>query len=284
MKVTKTAAVEAQINKYKRFFERAVLFNHTVKMNDQFYYKVQYWKWGKNEADGCLILRPTGELVPREEAYPVLWLFGFHNVCVHKWMREVVIEKEKPVSMYAEKLEYILALRPYFEDQMNHRNRQDLEDMIDMCSYMADSRKRIAAIHEKGLQAHNQMLARGYVIQEDHTILSKLLNEVNFINYEGLRKQAAIWDSVERLAQFFDNHDARLTSELEKKRQKLSALLAKFKREKLRKIASDSIHTYESYTPDKHAVYHSADELNQAFDRQDRYIFETSIKAKLRNP
>lgn len=283
MKVVETAKIRSQINKYKRFFEKAVLFNHTVQINEQFYYMIQYWKLGKNEADGCLILRPTGELVPREEAYPALFLFGFHNVCVHKFMREVAIEKEKPVWMYAEKLKYLTELKPYYEGNMSASLQQDLEKVLDMCAYMAKSRERIGMLHEQGMQAHNKMLARGYVVQDDHTILSRLLNEVNFINYAGLRKQAALWDSVERLTVFIERHDS-VPPDLKAKRKKLLELLRDYKRDKLKRIANDSIMTYESYTPDKQAVFRSAEELNDAFDRQDRYMFETSIKHRLRNP
>ncbi|NGQ97042.1 hypothetical protein G3578_17915 [Brevibacillus sp. SYP-B805] len=284
MKVVQSGPVRTQIQKFKRFLEKAVMFPFAAKMNDRFYYKVQYWKWGRNEVVGYLIMRPDGELVPRNEAAPVLKLFEGYNVGAHKWRREVAMEKNKPVGMYKEKLEYLQALRPYYDDRMDNTLKQDMEKMIDMCRYMAGSRERISVIYEKGSQNINQMLARGYLTPEDYQTLSNLLNEVNFINYQGLRKQAATWDSVDRLAELFARQDVALDVELHKKRKRLNKLLQTYTRGKLRKMAEDSIRTYETYTPDKHAVFHSVDELIDAFDRQDEINFQKVNMPLLRNP
>jgi hypothetical protein len=75
MIVQETAEVRKQINNYKRFLEKPELFNHAALLNDRFYYfyyNVQYWRLGKKEAVGYLILRSDGSVPPRSEALPVV--------------------------------------------------------------------------------------------------------------------------------------------------------------------------------------------------------------------
>lgn len=284
MKVVQSTQVREQIKKYKRFLEKEVVFDHSVKMNDQFYYCVQYWRWTRDRIVGYLILRPNGGLVPYEEAVPVLRLFGAHNVCVISWFKEVVEEKNKPVWMYQEKLEYLEALQPYYERKMDETLEQDMVKLIDMCKYMAASRDQIKDIHERGKQAFNETMERGYVIQEDHHILSRYLNEVNFINYQGLKLQDEIWDSVKRLSHFFRTQEVPLPDEVARKRAKLMKMLDTYKQRKNAKTADDSIRTYETYTPESHSVYHSVEDLISAFDRKDEIIFRQEVASILRNP
>lgn len=284
MKVVQTAQVREQIKNYKRFLEKEVVFDHSVQLNEQFYYCVQYWRWARDKIVGYLILRPTGELVLHTEAVPVLRLFGFHNVCVHSWFREVAEEKNKPVWMYQEKLEYLDILRPYYEKKMDQALKQDLAKMMDMCRYMSTSRDRIRDIHERGKQAFDESMARGYIIQEDHHILSRYLNEVNFINYQGLKMQDEIWESVKRLSHFFRIQEEPLPDEVAHKHAKLLKMLDTYNQRKHAKIADNSIRTYETYTPDAHGVYHSVEELISAFDRKDEIIFRQEVAPLLRNP
>lgn len=158
MKVAETAQVRAQIEKYKRFLEKPQLFNHAAKANDRFYYNVQYWKWGKSEAVGYLILRPGGEVVPRDEAEPVLRLFMLHNVSAHELNKELANVKDKPVWMYADKRECLQALQPYYEEKMDETIRQDVKNLIDVCNYMTETQDQIRSLYETGVGQLNQVL------------------------------------------------------------------------------------------------------------------------------
>jgi len=284
MKVTQTEAVRLQIKKYKRFLEKPVLFNHTVQVNNQFYYIVQYWKWGKSQAVGYILMRPDGTLLPRGEAIPIMKLFLFHNVAVHKFLRDYAVDKEKPVWVFEQILDHVKSLLPFYDTQLNERQRQDLHTLMDVCAHMVDSRDRLRHIYDRGIEKHNQMLRRGYVVPDDLTHLHDLLHESDFILYERLRLQRTVWSPLETVTDFFERIDGKLSREGEKKKKKLIDLLKTYKRKPLKNMTDTSINSFERDLEGKNIVFHSVEQLKEAYLKEDEILFQRDTVPLLRNP
>jgi hypothetical protein len=280
MKVTETAQVRAQIKAYKRLLEKAELFQHAVRMNDQFYYNVQYWRWGKDEAVGYLIVRPDGTVVPREEARPVVRLFMSHNNAVINFTKDFAGDKEKPVWMYEQKRDCLSALLPYCEADMDAQTRRDALEVMEVCNDVVLSRERLRDVYEKGMRHHNQMLARGYVIPEDETALRDVLYESDFILYERLRKQVEIRGAVDRLYAFFASKDFPLDQDMQKTRKKLIDLLRNYKDERLRKTNDESVRSFETTA----VSFQTADQLADSYREQNEALFQRLVISILRNP
>ncbi|MFD2368591.1 hypothetical protein ACFSO0_00975 [Brevibacillus sp. GCM10020057] len=284
MKVTETASVRAQIAAYKRFLEKPQLFHHAAKIGDQFYYNVQYWKWGKQEASGYLILRPDGEVVPRKEAEQALRLFMLHNVAAHELNKELAQVKDKPVWMYADKRDCLQALQPYYEERMDEAIREDVNSLIDVCNYMTETQAVLRSLYESGVEQLNRVLRAGYVEPEDKDNLDALFHDVNYKLYVGLRKQAAIREAVDRLAAFLRKTEVPLPGELAAKRKKLNELLASYRDRKLRNTNDESIRSFESVTVGQPAPFRSREELLDSFMKKKEYYFQTKIMPLFRNP
>ncbi|QRG68217.1 hypothetical protein [Brevibacillus choshinensis] len=283
MKVTETAPVRAQIDKYKRFLEKSQLFNHAAKINDRLYYNVQYWKWGKSEAAGYLILRPDGEEVPREEAVPVLRLFMLHNVAAHELNKELAQAKDKPVWMYTEKRDHLQALQPHYEDQTDETIRNDMKSLIDVCQYVIETRDQLQALYDKGVESLNHVLRVGYVAPEDKKDLDDLFHEANYKLYVGLRRQAEIRESVDRLAAFLQNVEVPLPGELKAKRKKLIDLLDSYRDKKLRATNDESIEGFEAVASGRPVPFESREQLIDAFEKKKEYHFQSKIVPIIRN-
>ncbi|KQL45166.1 hypothetical protein AN963_28140 [Brevibacillus choshinensis] len=280
MRVTETAQVRAQIKAFKHLLEKPELFNHAVQMNERFYYNVQYWKWGGKEAVGYLILRPDGEIVPRREAEPVVRLFMSHNNAVINFTKDFAADKEKPVWMYEQKRDILQALLPDCEASMDVQTQKDARQLIDVCEFVVDGRDRLRDIFEAGMRAHQQMLARGYVISEDETALRNALYESDYLLYERLRRQVEVREAVDRLSVFFANNRLALSGEQLKKKEKLSELLRRYKDEGLRKTNDESVRSFETQS----VSYQSAEQLAESYREQNDALFQRLVVSILRNP
>ncbi|GED30376.1 hypothetical protein [Brevibacillus centrosporus] len=283
MKVTETAPIRAQIDKNKRFLEKPQLFNHAAKINDRLYYNVQYWKWGKSEASGYLILSPDGDVVPREEAVPVLRLFMLHNVAAHELNKELAPAKDKPIWMYTEKRDCLQALQPHYEEQMEVAIRRDMKSLIDVCQYVIETRDQLQALYDKGVDSLNHVLRVGYVTSEDKKDLDDLFHEANYKLYVGLRSQAEIRESVDRLAAFLQKVEVPLPGELKSKRQKLLDLLDSYRDKKLRATNDDSIKGFEAVASGQPVPFSSKQQLVDAFEKKQEFHFQTKIVPIIRN-
>lgn len=280
MKVTENAQVRAQIKAFKRLLEKPELFQHAVQMNDQFYYNVQYWRWGKDEAVGYLILKPDGTVVPRREAEPVVRLFMSHNNAVINFTKDFARDKEKPVWVYEQKRDCLRALLPHCEASMDPQTRQDALELMEVCNDVVQSRDRLREIYERGMRHHNQMLARGYVIPEDETALRDVLYESDFLLYERLRKQLEIRGAVDRVYAFFARKDLPLDPDMQKARKKLSDLLGNYKDERLRKTNEASLQSFETTA----TAFQTADQLAESYREQNEALFQRLVISILRNP
>lgn len=280
MKVTQSAQIRAQIDKYKRFLEKPELFMHAVQLHDQYYYNVQYWRWGKNEAVGYLILQPDGTVVPRDEAEPVVRLFMSHNNAVINFTRDFAADKEKPVWMYEQKRDLLQALLPACRQVMDESTLQAAYDVLEMCDFVAQRRDRLEAVYEQGMRHHNRMLSRGYVLAEDEEALRDALYESDFLLYERLKKQVAVRDAVDRLTAFMTRGGVFADSELEKKRKKLCDLLREYKDEGLRKINDQSVLSFETET----VSYQTASQLANSYRKQNDRLLSELVVSILRNP
>lgn len=284
MKVMQTEAVRKQIDTYKRFLEKPVLFNHTVQVNGEHYYIVQYWRWGKSQAVGYILMRPDGELLPRTEAIPIMKLFLFHNAAVHKFLRDFAVDKEKPVWVFEQILEHLHSLLPFYEQQIHAQLRADLQKLMEVCTHMVESRDKLRRIYDRGLQSHNRMLARGYVLPEDLTILHDALYESDFVLYERLRIQEHVWGPLERVEAFFVQTDLPLNRDLADRRKKLLKLLHTYKRKPLRGITERSINSFEQNLEGKNIVFDSMEQLKEAYQKEDEILFQRDTVPLLRNP
>lgn len=284
MKVTETGYVRAQIEKYKRFLEKPELFNHSAMMNDRQYYLVQYWRLGKKEAVGYLVLRPDGDVVLHGEALPVVRLFLSHNLAAHKMMNDFATDKDKPVWMYEQKRDHLQALLPQCESRMDSPLREDVRQLMHVCEKMVESRERLQRIYDQGMNNIKAFFARGYTVPEDEEILRGLLFESDYILYDRLRAQALIRDSVDRLLAYFSDMQIPLDQQLAKKRSELISLLRTYKDKNLRDITDQSIRSFEMYTADVPVPFRSAEHLTQVYQKQNEIVFQKTIPQKLRNP
>ncbi|GEC89727.1 MULTISPECIES: hypothetical protein [Brevibacillus] len=284
MKVVNTPQVQAQIERHKRFLERTELYNYPAYVNGEYYYHVAYWKWGKKDAVGYLVLRPDGEVVRRNEAEPVVKLFLVHAHAGRKIKNNLAIDKEKPIEMYQQKYEHLKALLPSYHDKMDAVIRQDVEKLIDVCETMIKSRDQLRAIHARGMDLLNQFFARNYVIEGEETALRDVLFESDYILYDRIRKQVLIKDSVDRLYQFFQPNRVELDRVQEQKRKKLHDLLLAYKDKTLRNIADESVKSFETHTIGKHESFHSVEQLREAHESLNKTILENGLMDKLRNP
>ncbi|TQR31106.1 hypothetical protein [Brevibacillus brevis] len=284
MKVVNTPQVQAQIERNKRFLERTELYNYPAYVDGQYYYHVAYWKWGKKDAVGYLVLRPDGEVVRRHEAEPVVKLFLVHAHAGRKIKNNLAMDKEKPIEMYEQKYEYLRALLPSYQDKMDTVLRQDAEKLIDVCKTMMESRDQLRAIYTRGMDLLNQFFARNYVIAGEETALRDVLFESDYILYDRIRKQVLIKNSVDRLYQFFQSNRVELDRVQEQKRKKLSDLLSVYKDKTLRNIADESVKGFETHTTGKHESFHSVEQLREAHEKLNMTILENGLMDKLRNP
>ncbi|NRS51557.1 hypothetical protein [Brevibacillus sp. HB2.2] len=284
MKVVNTPQVQAQIERNKRFLERTELYNYPAYVNGQYYYHVAYWKWGKKDAVGYLVLRPDGEVVRRHEAEPVVKLFLVHAHAGRKIKNNLAMDKEKPIEMYEQKYQYLRELLPSYQDKMDTVLRQDAEKLIDVCKTMMESRDQLRAIYTRGMDLLNQFFARNYVIAGEETALRDVLFESDYILYDRIRKQVLIKDSVDRLYQLFQSNRVELDRVQEQKRKKLSDLLSVYKDKTLRNIADESVKGFETHTTGKHESFHSVEQLREAHEKLNMTILENGLMDKLRNP
>ena len=284
MKVVQTERVRKQIEAYKRFLEKPVLFNHTVQLNNQHYYIVQYWRWGKNQAVGYILMRPDGELLPRTEAIPVMKLFLFHNAAVHKFLRDFAVDKEKPVWVFEQILTHLHSLLPHYENQLRTETRQEIQQLMDVCTHMVESRDKLRNIYDRGLEKHNQMLARGYVVPDDLTSLHNALYESDFVLYERLRKQELVWAPLEHVTQFFQQTNVSLSRELEKQKKSLLKLLSSYKRNSIKKITETSVNSFERNLEGRNIVFQSVEQLKELYQKEDEILFQRDTVPILRNP
>ncbi|USG65679.1 hypothetical protein NDK47_26875 [Brevibacillus ruminantium] len=282
MKVVQSTAVKKQIQRFKRFFEKTVIFNYSAKINGQFYYKVQYWRWGKKDAVGYLIMRPDGQLVPRQEAIPVMRLFTLRNIAAHRLVDNLARDKEKPVWMFEHKYEYLQALHSSYEKQMNESIRQDVQELMEVCLYITQSREKLRKIYDRGIARHHEIMERGYVIPGDEFFLFDCLYESDFIVYEGLRMQE-IWETIDRLIDFFSHTKAELTTELKKKRTKLLGLLEDYNKKDLRAILETSITSFETSQTSKRVVFQSAEHFKEVYSKANEQAFLIEGVPLLRN-
>lgn len=284
MKVVNSPQVQTQIQRYKRFLERTELYNYPAFINGHYYYNVAYWRWGKKDAAGFLILRPDGEVVPRNEAEPVVKLFLVHAHVGRKIKNNLAIDKEKPIEMYEQKWEYLKSLLPFYQEKMDAVIRKDVEKLIDVCETMVESRVQLRAVYDKAMELLNQFFARNYVIEGEEAVLLDLLYESDYILYERIRKQALIRDSVDRIYLFFRTDRVDLDREQEKKRKKLSDLLNTYKSKGLQNIADKSIQSFETHTIGAPESFHSAEQLREAHDKLNQRFVEKGMMTTLRNP
>jgi hypothetical protein len=279
MIVKETAEVRKQINNYKRFLEKPELFNHAALVNDQFYYNVQYWRIGKKEAVGYLILRSDGSVPPRSEALPVVERFMVHNNSVTNFLTSFAIDKEKPVWMYEQKRDYLRQLLPYCEQSMDVQTRKDAHDLIKVCEYMIEGQYKLREMYDTGLCYHNQMVARNYVIEEDVKLIREILYESDFLMYQGVRMQVDVQDAVDRLYAWFQSMERNL-GEQRKTVKKLLHLLGDYKRSGVRRTMEKSVRDMEI----KGVSYRNVEEMKQAFDEKNKEILQDKIFSILRNP
>ncbi|ASJ57099.1 hypothetical protein BP422_28530 [Brevibacillus formosus] len=284
MKVVNTSQVQTQIERHKRFLERTELYNYPAYINGQYYYNVAYWRWGKKDAAGFLILRPNGEVVPRNEAEPVVKLFLVHAHVGRQIKNNLAVDKEKPIEMYEQKWDYLKSLLPSYQEKMDPVIRKDTEKLIDVCETMMESRVQLRAIYDKAMELLNEFFARNYVIEGEEAVLLDLLYESDYILYERIRKQVLIVDSVDRIYQFFRTSKVDLDREQEKKRKKLNDLLAMYKSKELQNIAAKSIRNFETHTIGAPESFHSAEQLREAHEKLNQRFVENGIMATLRNP
>lgn len=284
MKVVNTSQLQTQIERHKRFLERTELYNYPAYINGQYYYNVAYWRWGKKDAAGFLILRPNGEVVPRNEAEPVVKLFLVHAHVGRQIKNNLAVDKEKPIEMYEQKWDYLKSLLPSYQEKMDPVIRKDTEKLIDVCETMMESRVQLRAIYDKAMELLNEFFARNYVIEGEEAVLLDLLYESDYILYERIRKQVLIVDSVDRIYQFFRTSKVDLDREQEKKRKKLNDLLAMYKSKELQNIAAKSIRNFETHTIGAPESFHSAEQLREAHEKLNQRFVENGIMATLRNP
>lgn len=280
MIVKETAQVREQINKYKRFLEKPDLFNHAAIFEDQVYYNVQYWRWGKNEASGYLILRSDGSVPPRAEAAPVVRLFMSHNNAAINFTQDFAADKEKPVWMYQQKRDYLRALLPVCEQAMGAQTRQDADDVIEMCDTMVKSVDELQAIYERGMRCHNDMLARNYTTIDDEKNMRDALLESDYILYRRLRRQVELQDAVDRLHNFFATSRLELAREQGEMAKKLVALLRDYERAEIRRIMKQSVRDMEV----RGVPYRDFEDMRKAVSEKNEQIFRDDIISILRNP
>jgi hypothetical protein len=279
MIVRETAEVRKQINNYKRFLEKPELFNHAALFNDQFYYNVQYWRIGKKEAVGYLILRSDGSVPPRSEALPVVERFMVHNNSVTNFLTSFAIDKEKPVWMYEQKRDYLRQLLPYCEPIMDVQTRKDAHDLIEVCEYMIEGQDKLREMYDTGLRYHKEMVARNYVVEEDVKLIREILYESDFLMYQGVRMQVDVQDAVDRLYAWFQSMERNL-GEQRKTVTKLLHLLGDYKRSGVRRTMEKSVRDMEI----KGVTYRNVEEMKQAFDEKNKEILQDKVFAILRNP
>ncbi|MFS0554937.1 hypothetical protein [Brevibacillus sp. 179-C9.3 HS] len=284
MKVVSSAQVQAQIERNKRFLERTELYNYPAYLNGQYYYNVAYWRWGKKDAVGFLILRPNGEMVHHKEAEPVVKLFLVHAHAGRKIKNNLAIDKEKPIEMYEQKREYLKSLLPCYQGKMDEIIRQDAEKLIDVCDTMIESREQLRSIYDRGMEQLSQFFARNCVREGEDAALVEVLYESDYILYERIRKQVMIRDSVDRLYQFFRTSRVELDKVQEQKRKKLNDLLFTYKDKALGNTAEKSIKSFETHTTGKPESFQSAEQLREAHGKLNKFILENGLVDKIRNP
>ena len=280
MIVKETPQVRKQINHYKRFLEKPELFNHAAQLNDQFYYNVQYWRWGKNEAVGYLILRSDGTVPPRAEALPVVRLFMSHNNSAVNFTTKLAADKDKPVWMYQQKRECLWELLPYCKQEMDQQMLQDVADLIAVCDLMVKSVDQLQDLFDEGMRQHKQMLARMYVTQEDEQLLRDVMYKSDFLLYERLRRQVEIIEGVDRLYAFFRTANLNLGSAQKKTWNKLVGLLRDYSRNDIRMNMKQSIRDMEI----RNVPYQNVGEMRQIIDEKNKEIFQQQVFPILRNP
>lgn len=280
MAAKETARVRDEIQRYQRFLEKPDLFNHTALLNGQTYYNVQYWRWGKKEATGYLILREDGSVPPRAEALPVLRLFMSHNNAATNFTKDFAVDKEKPVWMYQEKRDYLQALLPSCESMMDEEMRRDVAEMIGMCEEMVSSVEQLRAIYERGMSYHQQMLARFFVIPEDEILMRNALLESDYILYRRLRRQLDLQEAVDRIYDFFQSAMRKLPQEEKQIAKKLLDLLRDYRRGEIRRIMRQSVQDMELGG----APYRDEEEMRQALTACNEEIFRKQLYPLLRNP
>lgn len=280
MIVKETAQVREQINKYKRFLEKPDLFNHAALLDDQVYYNVQYWRWGKNEAVGYLILRSDGSVPPRPEAIRAVRLFMSHNNAAINFTKDFAVDKEKPVWMYQQKRDYLRALLPFCEQAMDAQLRQDTADVIEMCDIMVNSVDELQAIYERGMRYHNEMLARNYTTVDDEKHMRDALLDSDYILYRRLRRQFELQDAVDRVYHFFDSSRLNLAKEQREIAKKLVVLLRDYRRGEIRRIMRKSLQDMEV----KGVPYQDAADMRHALLEKNEEIYRNQLFTILRNP
>ncbi|NGQ97038.1 hypothetical protein G3578_17895 [Brevibacillus sp. SYP-B805] len=284
MKVIPTEQVRAQIEKYRRFLEKPELFNHAAKINEQYYYVVQYRRWEWAEAGGFLVLRPDGEVVSRAESIPVLRVVLPHNHAAIRFTRNLAIDKEKPVWMYEQKRDLLLDLLPYLESHMDSLIRQDIQQLLEVCDTVVKSQALLRAIYEDGMVKINQFIKRNYVTPEDEAELLELLYETDYILYDRLRIQASIRDAVGRIVAFFDKADIVLDKERAKNQKKLVKLLTKYNRPKYTNIMDQSIKSFETWTTGVPTAFQSVQHFKEVYKQRNEKFFQEEVIPFVRNP
>jgi len=282
MKVVRTPQVEAQIKKYKRFLETAELANHTVSLNGNFYYSVQYWRFGK--IYGYLVLRPDGEVVPREEAKSAIRLFVSHNLAVNSLFKTLREAKEKPVWMYQQKRDAIQALLPYYQVYMEDRTKDSIQTFLEVCQYVVDSQDRLRKMYEEAMSHHEKMMARGYAIVEDDVSLREILSASDYLLYERLKLQFKAWSVLDHLLAFLKKHKPSMNSSLQHQRKELIKLLLIYRDWQHKREAKKSIRTAETWTLDTPVPYESHEQMKTAVRKKNEHYFQHELLPLLRNP
>ncbi|WP_421617151.1 hypothetical protein ACAF76_018510 [Brevibacillus sp. TJ4] len=279
MVVKETAEIRQQIDRYKRFLEKPELFNHAALLDERFYYNVQYWRIGKKEAVGYLILREDGSVPPRAEALPVLERFMIHNNSATNFLTTFARDKDKPVWMYEQKRDYLRQLLPHCEQQMDAQTRKDAHDLLEVCTYMVDTFAKLQGMYTTGLGYHKQFLARHYVIEDDIRLIREILYESDFLLYRGVRMQVDVQDAVDRLYGWLQSVENTL-GEQRKNAQKLLRLLSDYKRPGVRKTMEKSIRDVEL----KGVAYRTVEDMKQDIEEKNKEIMQQKVFSILRNP
>ncbi|HZG17675.1 MAG TPA: hypothetical protein VE710_22065, partial [Candidatus Bathyarchaeia archaeon] len=215
---------------------------------------------------------------------PVMRLFQLHNIAAHRFLRNFAIDKEKPVWMFEQMQECLQGVFPAYADERNETIREDVQKLLEVCTHMIQSREKLRRIYDRGVEGHNQMRARGYVIPADETHLYDCLYESDYILYERLRIQELIWSSLDRLSAFFSHGNPKLSKEMEKKRKKLVDLLNDYKKKKLKVITDKSVSSFEIGITGQRTVFQSAEHLKEIYQIENELVFKKDCVPLLRNP
>jgi hypothetical protein len=278
--VNETEQVRKHINSYKRLLERPELYNHAALHNGQYYYNIQYWRLGKKEAVGYLILREDGSVPPRSEATPVVLLVMSHNTFAINFTKNFAVDKDKPVWMFEQKRDHLRQLLPYCEQDMDEQTRRDAYSLLTLCEYMAESVNQLQEIYDRGMAHHHQFLARMYVTEEDFAHLDQVLHESDYLLYDRLVRQMEQKGAVDRVYAYFTSTKVKLGSEQQTALRKLINLLRDYKRSDIWSTMAKSIRHMEL----NGSPYRGEEEMRLRVEEEYKRTIPRLVLPLLRNP